>query len=55
MATLSAIRCNPAISEHCPSLVESEGTKKVALVACMRRLLGFFNTIIQTKTPWQCA
>jgi transposase len=29
--------------------------KKVALIACMRRLLGILNAIIRTKTPWQCS
>ena len=55
MATLSAIRWNPVISKHYKSLVERGRPKKVALVACMRRLLGVLNAIIRTKTPWQCA
>jgi len=55
MAALSAIRWNPVISEHYQSLVERGRPKKVALVACMRRLLGILNAIIRTKTPWQCA
>jgi transposase len=55
MATLSAIRWNAVISEHYKSLVERGRPKKVALVACMRRLLGILNAIIRTKTPWQCA
>jgi transposase len=55
MATLSAIRWNPVISKHYKSLVERGRPKKVALVACMRRLLGILNAIIRTKTPWHCA
>lgn len=55
MATLSATRWNPVISRHYRSLVERGRPKKVALVACMRRLLGILNAIIRTKTPWQCA
>jgi transposase len=55
MATLSAIRWNPVISKHYKSLVERGRPKKVALVACMRRLLGILNAIMRTKTPWQCA
>lgn len=55
MATLSAIRWNPVISKHYRSLVERGRPKKVALVACMRRLLGILNAILRTKTPWQCA
>ena len=55
MATLSAIRCNPVISKHYRSLAERGRPKKVALIACMRRLLGILNAIVRTKTPWQCA
>jgi transposase len=55
MATLSAIRWNPVISKHYRSLVERGRPKKVALVACMRRLLGILNAILRTKSPWQCA
>jgi transposase len=55
MATLSAIRWNPVISGHYKALVDRGRPKKVALVACMRRLLGILNAIMRTSTPWQCA
>jgi transposase len=55
MATLSATRWNPVISSHYNGLVSRGRPKKVALVACMRRLLGILNAIMRTKTPWQCA
>jgi transposase len=55
MATLSATRWNPVISQHYKSLVERGRPKKVAVVACMRRLLGILNAIIRTRTPWQNA
>ncbi len=55
MATLSATRWNPVIRQHYESLVGRGRPKKVALVACMRRLLGILNAILQTKTPWQNA
>ena len=55
MATLSATRWNPVISQHDKSLVERGRPKKVAVVACMRRLLGILNAIIRTRTPWQNA
>jgi transposase len=55
MAALAAIRWNPVISKHYQSLVERGRPKKVALVACMRRLLGILNAIMRAKTPWQCA
>src|SRR3974377_685982 len=52
MATLSGIRWNPVISKHYKCLVDRGRPKKVALVACMRRLLGILNAIMRTKTPW---
>lgn len=55
MATLAAIRWNAVISKHYKNLVERGRPKKVALVACMRRLLGILNAIMRTKTPWKCA
>ena len=53
MATPSATRWNPVIRGHYKALVERGRPKKVALVACMRRLLGILNAIVRTKEPWQ--
>lgn len=55
MATLSAARWNPVIRRHYQALVERGLPKKVALVACMRRLLGILNAILRTRTPWKTA
>jgi len=55
MATLVAIRWNPVLKAHYRSLVERGRPKKVALVACMRRLLGILNAIVRSGTPWQSA
>lgn len=55
MATLSAIRWNPVIQGHYRRLVERGRPKKVALVACLRRLLGILNAILRTASPWQNA
>lgn len=55
MATLAAIRWNPIISRHYKGLVDRGLPKKVALVACMRRLLGILHAIMRTRTLWQCA
>ena len=51
MATLAATRWNPVIRSHYAQLVAQGRPKKIALVACMRRLLG----ILRTSTPWQTA
>jgi transposase len=55
MATLSATRWNPVISQHYMALVARGRPKKVAIIACMRRLLGILNAIMRTKKPWQIA
>lgn len=55
MATLTAIRWNPVIKAHYAQLTARGRPKKVAIVACMRRLLGILNAIIRTASPWQPA
>jgi transposase len=53
MATLSSTRFNPVISEFFQKLVQRGKAKKVALVACMRRLLTIMNAILKTEKAWQ--
>jgi transposase len=55
MATLSAVRWNPILKAHYQQLVARGRPKKVAIVACMRRLLGILNAILKAKTPWKNA
>ena len=53
MATLCATRHNPAIREFYGRLVASGKPKKVALTACMRKLLTILAAILRNWTPWQ--
>jgi transposase len=53
MATLSAIRCNPVVKGWYQRLLAAGKPKKVALVACMRKLLVVLNQMLKTKTRWQ--
>ena len=55
MATLSAIRFNPVIREFYERLLSRGKLKKVALVACMRKLLTIVNKMIQDNTRWDPA
>jgi transposase len=55
MATLSASRHNPVIKAHYLQLVARGRPKKVALIACMRRLLGILNSIVKTQKAWKIA
>lgn len=55
MATLTAIRWNPVLKAHYHQLIARGCPKKVAIIACIRRLLGILNAIIRTASPWQTA
>ena len=52
MATLAATRFNPAIHEFYQRLLAAGKVKKVALVACMRKLLTLLNAIVKSGAPW---
>lgn len=55
MATLSAVRWNPVLKAHYQQMLQRGRPKKVALIACLRRLLTILNAIIRAQQPWQCA
>jgi transposase len=52
MATLSAIRHNPVIKAFYQRLLDKGKLKKVALTACMRKLLVILNTMVKTGQDW---
>lgn len=52
MATLVAIRYNPPIRDVYERLTKAGKPKKVALVACMRKLLVILNAMLRDRTPW---
>lgn len=52
MATISATRFNPVIKAHYQSLSSPGKLKKVALIACARKLLVILNAMTRTNTPW---
>jgi transposase len=55
MAALVASRRNPVLKALYTRLVAAGKAKKVALVACMRKLLTIVNAILHTGTPWHTA
>ena len=55
MSTLAATRCNPAIRAFYERLRAAGKLPKVALVACMRKLLTILNAIARDQKPWQPA
>ncbi len=52
MATLSAVRCNPVLRACYQRLRAAGKLKKLALVACMRKLLTILNAMVKHQTPW---
>lgn len=52
MATLSAMRYNPIIKTFHDRLIAKGKLKKVAIVACMHKLLTILNAIIKSGQPW---
>jgi transposase len=53
MATLSATRHNPVIRAFYESLLKRGKVKKVAITACMRKLLVILNTLIAKGEAWR--
>lgn len=53
MATLSAIRFNPIIRQFYQRLRNAGKCFKVALVACMRKLLIILNAMVRDQTKWR--
>lgn len=52
MATLSAVRYNPTIKAFYQRLLAKGKKKKVALTACMHKLLTILNAMIRHQQEW---
>jgi transposase len=52
MGTLAAVRFNPVIKEFYQRLITAGKMPKVAITACMRKLLTILNVMIKNSTPW---
>jgi transposase len=55
MATLVATKHNPVIRSLYQRLQKAGKRKKVALVACMRKMLCILNAVLRDGTPWKTA
>lgn len=53
MAILSAIQCNPVIKHFYQKLVAQGKHKKVALTACMRKMMTMLNAMVRDNCEWQ--
>lgn len=52
MATLAAVRFNPVLTAFYRQLLARGKAKKVALTACMRKLLTILNAILRSGVRW---
>ena len=52
MAALTATRWNPVIRAFYERLLAAGKLKKVALVACMRKLLTILNAMVRHQRPF---
>jgi transposase len=50
MSTLAATRCNPVIRAFYQRLIQAGKAPKVALTACMRKLLVILNAMLKNRT-----
>jgi transposase len=54
MAVIAGLRWNPVIRAFYDRLCAAGKAKKVALTACMRKLLTILNAMMKNKTNWRC-
>ena len=55
MGTVAALRCNAVIKRFYDRLCAAGKPRKVALTACMRKLLTILNAMMRHRTAWQPA
>ena len=53
MAMLSAIQHNPVMRSFYLRLVAQGKHKKVAITACMRKMMTILNAMVRDQRPWQ--
>jgi transposase len=53
MATLVGVRHNPVLRTFYERLLARGKPKKVALTACMHKLLAILHAVLRHRTPWQ--
>ena len=55
MAMLCAIQHNPVMRSFYLRLVAQGKHKKVAITACMRKMVTILNAMVRDQRPWQMA
>jgi transposase len=52
MAAMCAVQHNSVFRDHYAQLLKRGKPRKVARVACIRKLLGILNAMLRTNQPW---
>lgn len=52
MGMMSAIQCNPVFKAKYNALVNAGKSKKLALIACVRKLIVILNSMVRDGTTW---
>jgi len=52
MATLTATQHNPQINKYYNGLIARGKLPKIALIACMRKLITILNAMVKNEAPW---
>ena len=55
MATLCAVQHNPVFRDHYQQLLKRGKAKRVALIACLRKLIVRLNALLRDGQPWRDA
>ena len=53
MSMLSAIQCNPVFKATYQRLVTAGKPKKIALIACVRKMIVILNTLLRHEVMWE--
>ena len=53
MSTLTGIRYNPILKAQYDQLVQRGKEKKVAITACMRKMLTILNAMVRDQQPFR--
>lgn len=53
MAMMSAIQCNSVFKDKYEALKQAGKLPKVAVIACMRKLIVILNTMVKNQSVWQ--
>jgi len=53
MAMMSAIQCNPVFKQKYQQMLEAGKPKKVALIACVRKMVVILNSMVRDGVMWE--